>query len=201
MMTVTESSTVPVTTMPRGRFTALTVGIDASHVTGLTPKLRSLGASSVHRASTARGGVVPAPIGSHDVCVVEANGAQVRDELRSLRQVGWRRVAVVTTRAELVREVMALGARSAIIPRPPTTGPVSAGPVAESEAVGVSAMSAREVQVLQCVSEGQTNRQIGERLCLSALTVKSHLARIGRKLGTGDRAEMVAIGIRNGIVS
>ena len=33
-----------------------------------------------------------------------------------------------------------------------------------------------------------------------ALTVKSHLARIARKLGTGDRAEMVALAMRAGVI-
>ena len=37
-------------------------------------------------------------------------------------------------------------------------------------------------------------------LSLSALTVKSHLARIARKLGTGDRAEMVALAMRAGVI-
>ena len=46
--------------------------------------------------------------------------------------------------------------------------------------------------MLQLVADGKSNKDIGEELGLSALTVKSHLARIARKLGTGDRAEMVA---------
>jgi len=41
---------------------------------------------------------------------------------------------------------------------------------------------------------------IGDELGLSALTVKSHLARISRKLGTGDRAELVAIALRAGLL-
>ncbi len=201
MMTVAESAAVPIIPMPRGRFAALTVGIDPTHVTGLTPRLRSLGASAVYRAPTARDGQVPSPLGAHDVCVVEASGPQVRDELRSLRATGWRRVLVVSARPELVREAIGMGARSAVVPPPPEKGPVSAGPVTHLDGGGVGALSAREIQVLQCVAEGQTNRRIGEHLCLSALTVKSHLARIGRKLGTGDRAEMVAIGIRHGVVA
>lgn len=201
MMTVAESSAVPIIPMPRGRFTALTVGIDASHITGLTPKLRSLGAASVHRTATARGGNVPPPVGPHDVCVVEASGHEVREELRCVIRSGWRRVVVVTTRTELVRDAIGVGARSAIVPRAQPKGPVSADPIRANHAGGAATMSQREIQVLQCVSEGQTNRQIGDRLCLSSLTVKSHLARIGRKLGTGDRAEMVAIGIRHGVVA
>ena len=42
-------------------------------------------------------------------------------------------------------------------------------------------------------------QEIGEKVDVSALTVQSHLARIARQLGTGDRARMVAPGIRSGI--
>ena len=201
MITVAQSTAVPIIPLPRGRFAALTVGVDAAHVAGLTPRLRSLGASAVHRATTARGGQVPSPNGPHDLCVVEAAGPQIREELRALRAIGWRRVVVVTTRSELVRQAISSGARSAIVP--PTKSAAAGIPLPRSRSgdEGVDAMSAREVQVLQRVAEGHTNRQIGEDLCLSALTVKSHLARIGRKLGTGDRAEMVAIGFRHGVVA
>ena len=61
-------------------------------------------------------------------------------------------------------------------------------------------LSAREVEVLQLVADGQSNKEIGEALSLSALTVKSHLSRIGRKLGTGDRAQMVALAMRAGVI-
>jgi DNA-binding NarL/FixJ family response regulator len=61
-------------------------------------------------------------------------------------------------------------------------------------------LSAREVQVLQSVADGHSNHEIGADLGLSALTVKSHLSRIGRKLGTGDRARMVVLAMRAGVV-
>ena len=65
---------------------------------------------------------------------------------------------------------------------------------------GVAELSGREVEVLQLVADGRSNKEIGESLGLSALTVKSHLARIARKLGTGDRAEMVAMAMRAGVI-
>ena len=40
---------------------------------------------------------------------------------------------------------------------------------------GVDSLSAREIQVLQLVADGKSNKDIGEALGLSALTVKSHL--------------------------
>jgi DNA-binding NarL/FixJ family response regulator len=61
-------------------------------------------------------------------------------------------------------------------------------------------LSDREIEVLRLVAEGRSNKAIGETMGLSALTVKSHLARIARKLGTGDRAGMVAVAMRTGII-
>ncbi len=58
----------------------------------------------------------------------------------------------------------------------------------------------RETRVLRLIAEGNTNSAVGERLGISALTVKSQLARIARKLGTGDRAGMVAVAIRRRLI-
>jgi len=65
---------------------------------------------------------------------------------------------------------------------------------------GTSELSNREIDVLRLVADGRSNKEVGEILGLSALTVKSHLARISRKLGTGDRAEMVALVMRSGVI-
>jgi DNA-binding CsgD family transcriptional regulator len=64
----------------------------------------------------------------------------------------------------------------------------------------VHELTQREVEVLSHVADGRSNKWIGEQLNLSALTVKSHLARISRKLRTGDRAQMVAIAMRAGLI-
>ncbi|WP_243766627.1 helix-turn-helix transcriptional regulator [Streptomyces sp. GC420] len=50
-----------------------------------------------------------------------------------------------------------------------------------------------EVRVVAGLARGQTNAEIGKALFLSEVTVKSHLQRIGRKLGCGDRAEIVHV--------
>lgn len=61
--------------------------------------------------------------------------------------------------------------------------------------------TAREVEVLQLVSEGLVNREIGNRLFLSEETVKSHVRHLLAKLQARSRAHAVAIGFRRGIVS
>ncbi len=65
----------------------------------------------------------------------------------------------------------------------------------------VTELSAREIEVLQGVADGRSNGDIAAELRLSPLTVKSHLARIGRKLGTGDRAHAVLLALRAGVIT
>jgi DNA-binding NarL/FixJ family response regulator len=58
----------------------------------------------------------------------------------------------------------------------------------------------REVEVLQLISEGLVNREIGQRLFLSEETVKSHVRHLLAKLQARSRALAVAIGFRRGLV-
>ncbi len=58
----------------------------------------------------------------------------------------------------------------------------------------------REAEVLQAVSEGLSNREIAEQLFVSEETVKSHLKSIYRKLSVRDRAEAIALALREGLV-
>ncbi|PKQ27648.1 MAG: DNA-binding response regulator [Candidatus Anoxymicrobium japonicum] len=62
-------------------------------------------------------------------------------------------------------------------------------------------LSNREMEVLQLLSEGNTNKKIAKALWISEQTVKTHIAHIFDKLGTSDRTETVAQALRNGLVS
>ena len=59
----------------------------------------------------------------------------------------------------------------------------------------------REVEVLQLVSDGLVNREIGVRLFLSEETVKSHVRHLLAKLQARSRAHAVAVGFRRGIIN
>lgn len=61
-------------------------------------------------------------------------------------------------------------------------------------------LSEREMEILQLVAEGRSNKEIGEILVISDKTVKAHLRSIFRKLEVGDRAEAVAHAMRKGWV-
>ena len=59
-------------------------------------------------------------------------------------------------------------------------------------------LSARETEVVHCVAEGLTNREIAQRLKLTEHTVKNYLFRIFDKLGVSSRVEVVLYAFRNG---
>ena len=61
-------------------------------------------------------------------------------------------------------------------------------------------LSERELQVLEGMSRGLSNAQIGEELFLSEDTIKTHARRLFRKLDAPDRAAAVATGFRWGLL-
>ncbi|PYT09779.1 MAG: LuxR family transcriptional regulator, partial [Acidobacteria bacterium] len=56
----------------------------------------------------------------------------------------------------------------------------------------IEPLSQRELEVLQLIAEGLSNREIGERLFLALITVKGHNQRIFGKLQVQRRTEAVA---------
>jgi len=65
----------------------------------------------------------------------------------------------------------------------------------------VMSLTPREREVLRCLAQGQSNRQVGERLSISAKTVETHRANVMRKLGASSIVDLVHYAIRNGIVA
>ena len=59
------------------------------------------------------------------------------------------------------------------------------------DAAGTSILSKREQDVVRCVAEGLSNREIASRLSLTEHTVKNYLFRIFDKLGVSSRVEVV----------
>jgi DNA-binding NarL/FixJ family response regulator len=63
------------------------------------------------------------------------------------------------------------------------------------------ALTRRELEVLQLIVEGKSNRQIADQLGLSANTVGVHRANIMNALGIHKTAELVVYAIQNGLVN
>ena len=132
------------------------------------------------------------------MCIVVGEIAEGEGEnlVRALHRRGMPQVVVLARHAHDadILALLAGGVRGAVVGE--TDAQPELMPPVREQVVGRPDLSDREIEVLRRVADGRSNRVIGTELGLSALTVKSHLARISRKLGTGDRAQLVAIAIR-----
>jgi DNA-binding NarL/FixJ family response regulator len=61
-------------------------------------------------------------------------------------------------------------------------------------------LSVREIQVLELIATGSSNRDIAEALSVSEETVKTHLKRLYEKLGASDRTHAVSIALRQRLI-
>lgn len=65
----------------------------------------------------------------------------------------------------------------------------------------VDALTPREIEVLELVAEGLSNKAIAVRLGISDQTVKFHLTSITGKLGAINRTDAVRRGVRQGLIT
>jgi len=63
-----------------------------------------------------------------------------------------------------------------------------------------NALTPREIDVLRLVAAGNANKEIGARLSLTEVTVKSHVQNILAKLGANDRTHAVTIALKREII-
>lgn len=211
----------------RPGFTALVVDDHPMLRETMVGRLWAMGAGAVIEAASVAEARArahsngPGELAVLDLGLPDGSGLELIAELRA---AGWGRLMVLSAAGDAysVRAAFVAGAQGYLLKsaspvvvtdgvRHVLDGGVYADPsVASLLAAGlrsgsgadsdVSSLSGREVEVLRLVSDGQSNKEIGQLLSLSSLTVKSHLARIARKLKTGDRAEMVAIAMRAGVI-
>ncbi len=225
----TPAGTLPANMVPHPReelFTVLVVDDHPLLREAIASRMLQMGAGTVHEAASmaeARARALatgPCDLAILDLGLPDGTGIDLVTELRSQ---GWPRVVVLASSDDpyAVRAAFQAGAQAYLLKsaspmvvtdgvRRVLDGGVYADPsVAPVLAAGTRVpgtdntpreLSGREVEVLQLVADGRSNKEIGEALSLSALTVKSHLSRIGRKLGTGDRAQMVALAMRAGVI-
>jgi DNA-binding NarL/FixJ family response regulator len=101
---------------------------------------------------------------------------------------------------ELVAAVAAVGRGEAVL------SPAAAAVLADDhrnrgrERPDAPVLSAREMEIVNGLARGLTNRAIAEELFLSVHTVRNHIQRICRRLGASSRLEVVVIAAREGLV-
>jgi DNA-binding NarL/FixJ family response regulator len=101
-----------------------------------------------------------------------------------------------TPREELYRAIRAAARGESVL-----APAVAARLMTRMRAPAEENLSAREIEVLQLVAKGNTNRQIGRELHISTATVKTHLIHIFDKLGVSDRTSAVTVALERSIIT
>ena len=154
-----------------------------------------------------------------DVIVWEtaAEPAELR-HLAEIRRLGLPTV-VLTTTSEQARRVRAFGAM-AVLPRGVNSKALGAAVAAVLEGLAVSdpslepspseasygeersaGLTPRELEVLNLVAEGHSNKAIAARLGIRESTVKDHVNSLLDKLGAQSRTEAVTLALRRGLIA
>lgn len=133
--------------------------------------------------------------------------------VHALRLGGWEHVITVgnDARFDRIGAALSAGARGHLVTAVPAattdhgsaprTDDLTTRRVRVLDAGGQERLlSHREVEVLRLAAEGLGNTEIGDILGLSALTIKSHLARITHRLHAQDRAHLVLLALRAGAI-
>ncbi|MEU7476547.1 response regulator transcription factor [Lentzea sp. NPDC042327] len=99
-------------------------------------------------------------------------------------------------REELVRAVEAAARGQAVL-----SPAVATRLVGQVRRPAPAPLSQRELEVLELIARGSTNREAAKRLFISETTVKTHLLHVYAKLGVNDRAAAVAVAFSRGYLT
>lgn len=66
--------------------------------------------------------------------------------------------------------------------------------------VQINSLSQREKEIIRCVAQGKSNKEIADQLCISVHTVATHRRNIASKLGIHSQAGLVIFAIINNLV-
>jgi DNA-binding CsgD family transcriptional regulator len=130
-----------------------------------------------------------------EVEVALAAGSRAREVADRLAEA--HRLATGIAAPLLLAEIEGLARRGRVSVAP--AGDADEGDAADAPPGDPLGLTARELEVLALVAEGQTNRQIGERLYMSDKTASVHVSRILNKLSVRNRGEAAAIAHRLGL--
>jgi len=108
--------------------------------------------------------------------------------------------------ADLLHAIRVVAGGEALLSPRATRGLVSRflsqgeSPAAGAVLSGLTGLTDREREILVLVAHGLSNDDIAERLFVSPLTVKTHVNRAMTKLNVRDRAQLVVLAYRSGLV-
>ncbi len=126
----------------------------------------------------------------------------VIDRLIKLKVHAWGMLPPESSQAELISAVEAVN-EGLVVTNPLWFQRLSLSQTADNgeNPDMVELLTGREIEILQLLALGLTNKQIAVRLKISTHTVKFHVSSIFGKLGTTNRTETVKLGLKTGLIS
>jgi DNA-binding NarL/FixJ family response regulator len=147
-----------------------------------------------------------ADTGNFALVVLSDNDEGLISSLRGLHLRSWGIVPADAPAAQVQAAVFAVSQGLVAVP-----AALSVQLQARQAAVGMAgvistqeqdeALTAREREVLELLSQGLSNKLIARRLQISEHTVKFHVSSISNKLGAASRTDAVSRGIRRGLIT
>lgn len=161
-----------------------------------------------------------------DLTMPELNGLEATRRIRKALPETEVLIFTMHDAEQLVREVLAAGARGYVLKsdaarhlvaavdalaqhRPFVTSRVAdlvmdgllrGDPSADSPAAPGDPLTSREREILQHVTEGRSNKEVAAVLGISVKTVETHRASVMRKLGVNSIVELVHYAVRNKLI-
>ena len=141
-------------------------------------------------------------IGVEAALLLVYDDPNVIDKLINLKVQTWGLLPTESSQAELISAVEAVNEGLVVI-NPLWLQRLSARQIRDNgENIDiVESLTGREIEILQLLALGLTNKQIALRLNISNHTVKFHVSSIFGKLGTTNRTETVKLGLKTGLIS
>jgi NarL family two-component system response regulator YdfI len=140
-------------------------------------------------------------IGESAILLLVHNDPKVMESLTRLPVRAWGLLDPEATQAELITSIQALNEGLSVV-NPSWLNQMFNNLKTNKDGKDnlVEPLTGREVEVLQLMAIGLTNKQIASRLRISAHTVKFHISTIFSKLGTTNRVETVNLGLKEGLI-
>ncbi len=135
--------------------------------------------------------------------VLLSDSEQYAGLLRTLPLRSWSIVLPDASAAELQTAIASVAQGLIVLSVPVAERLLSAAASPHSLGIGdlEEPLTARELEVLELVSQGLSNKLIARKLDISEHTVKFHVSAIYTKLGAASRTEAVSRGARHGLIS
>lgn len=104
-----------------------------------------------------------------------------------------------TSPDELVQTIHSVNADKLTIPQELVHVLLEGEPSDKTSNVAGNDLTLRELDVLKCIAQGMSNKQIAQALSISTTTVRSHVSRLIRKLNVENRTQLAIYARENNL--